>query len=219
MPSAAQKQRRRKLKQKKEQKKGRIRLWQDHQERCSAAVVRAGMLGGLHPEERSPSERDHVKNFIPLVCEAIEETAWDLPAHAPLDAEAVKAYMAAVIADADAPFTEDVQIEDIEKYAGFIGLATAAYNSPQGTNAATAPAAPLAPVAETAEELRRRAKYLTKKLNETSHLQSRVDAGLDPNEQQVGKLARRGELENELAAGKNVGKNLEEKIWVTSETH
>ena len=200
MPSAAQKQRRRKLKQKKEQKKGRIRLWQDHQERVRAAVIRAGMLGMLHPEEHSPSERNHVKNFIPLVCEAIEETAWDLPAHAPLDAEAVKAYMAAVIADADAPFTEDVQIEDIEKYAGFIGLATAAYNSPQGTNAATAPAAPLAPVAETAEELRRRAKGLTKKLKAVTDLQARVDAGLTPNDQQAEKLARRGDLEKELAA-------------------
>jgi hypothetical protein len=55
-------------------------------------------------------------------------------------------------------------------------------------------------VAETAEELRRRAKGLTKKLKAVTDLQARVDAGLDPNEQQVGKLARRGELENELAA-------------------
>ena len=101
------------------------------------------------------------------------------------------------------PFTGDMQIEDIEKYAGFISHATAVYNS-------LAPAAPLAAPprhrkrpragAETAEELRRRAKYLTKKLNETSHLQSRVDAGLDPCAQQVEKLARRGELEEELAA-------------------
>ena len=104
------------------------------------------------------------------------------------------------IDDDEAPFTGDVQIEDIEKYAGFITLATAAYNSPQGTNAAPAPAAPPAPVAETAEELRRRAKGLTKKLNAVTDLQARVDAGLDPNAQQVGKLARRGELENELAA-------------------
>ena len=55
-------------------------------------------------------------------------------------------------------------------------------------------------MAETAEELRRRARNLRKKLFLTAGLQSRVDAGLDPNEQQVGKLARRGELENELAA-------------------
>ena len=54
--------------------------------------------------------------------------------------------------------------------------------------------------APTPDELRRRAKYLTKKLNETSGLQSRVDAGLTPNDQQAEKLARRGELEKELAA-------------------
>ena len=119
----------------------------------------------LNPE-RSPSEQDHffTYHFSPLVCEAVQEAAWDLPANAPLDEEAVKEYMLDAIADDDAPFTGDVQIEDIEKYAGFITLATAAYNSPQGTNAAPAPAAPPAPVAETAEELRRRAKGLTKKL-------------------------------------------------------
>ena len=155
----------------------------------------------LHPE-RSPSEQDlfFTYHFSPLVCEAVQEAAWDLPANAPLDEEAVKDYMMDAIDEDDGPFTGDVQIEDIEKYAGFISLATAAYNSPQGTDTATAPAAPVAPVAETAEELRRRARNLTKKLAQTAGLQSRVDAGLDPNEQQVGKLARRGELENELAA-------------------
>ena len=74
-------------------------------------------------------------------------------------------------------------------------------------------AAPLAPVAETAEaaeapapaadagdELRRRAKGLTKKLKAVTDLQARVDAGLTPNDQQTEKLARRGELEKELAA-------------------
>ena len=82
-------------------------------------------------------------------------------------------------------------------------------------------AAPLAPVAETAEaaeapvaeaaeapapaadagdELRRRAKGLTKKLKAVTDLQARVAAGLEPNAQQVEKLARRGELEKELAA-------------------
>ena len=82
-------------------------------------------------------------------------------------------------------------------------------------------AAPLAPVAETAEaaeapvaeaaeapapaadagdELRRRAKGLTKKLKAVTDLQARVDAGLTPNDQQAEKLARRGELEKELAA-------------------
>ena len=55
-------------------------------------------------------------------------------------------------------------------------------------------------MAETAEELRRRAKGLTKKLKAVTDLQARVDAGLDPNAQQVEKLARRGELEKELAA-------------------
>ena len=97
-------------------------------------------------------------------------------------------------------FTGDVQIEDIEKYAGFITHATAVYNSFQGTNAATAPAASPAPVAETAEELRRRAKGLTKKLKAVSELEARVAAGLEPNAQQAEKLARRGELEKELAA-------------------
>ena len=79
-------------------------------------------------------------------------------------------------------------------------------------------AAPLAPVAETAEaaeapapaadagaadagdELRRRAKGLTKKLKAVSELEARVAAGLEPNAQQAEKLARRGELEKELAA-------------------
>ena len=74
-------------------------------------------------------------------------------------------------------------------------------------------AAPLAPVAETAEaaeapapaadagdELRRRAKGLTKKLKAVSELEARVTAGLEPNAQQAEKLARRGELEKELAA-------------------
>ena len=44
-------------------------------------------------------------------------------------------------------------------------------------------------MAETAEELRRRAKGLTKKLKAVTDLQARVDAGLDPNAQQVEKLA------------------------------
>ena len=51
-----------------------------------------------------------------------------------------------------------------------------------------------------AEELRRRAKGLTKKLKAVSELEARVAAGLEPNAQQVEKLARRGELEKELAA-------------------
>ena len=157
------------------------------------------MLGVLHPE-RSPSEQDHffTYHFSPLVCEAVQEAAWDLPANAPLDEEAVKEYMMDAIDDGT--FTGDVQIEDIEKYAGFITLATAAYNSPQGTNAAPAPAAPPAPAAETAEELQRRAKGLTKKLKAVSELEARVTAGLVPNAQQAEKLARRGELEKELAA-------------------
>ena len=155
----------------------------------------------FHPE-RPPSEQDlfFTYHFSPLVCEAVQEAAWDLPANAPLDEEAVKDYMMDAIDEDDGPFTGDVQIEDIEKYAGFISLATAAYNSPQGTNAAPAPAAPPAPVAETAEELRRRARNLTKKLAKTTGLQARVDAGLTPNDQQAEKLARRGELEKELAA-------------------
>ena len=74
-------------------------------------------------------------------------------------------------------------------------------------------AAPLAPVAETAEaaeapapaadagdDLRRRAKGLTKKLKAVTDLQAHVAAGLEPNAQQVEKLARRSELEKELAA-------------------
>ena len=73
-------------------------------------------------------------------------------------------------------------------------------------------AAPLAPVAETeaaeapapaadaGDELRRRAKGLTKKLKAVTDLQARVDAGLTPNDQQAEKLARRGDLEKELAA-------------------
>ena len=198
MPLAAQKQRRRKLKQKKETKKERIRLWQDHQERCSAAVVRAGMLGGLHPERCDEEQLFFTYHFTPLVCEAVQEAAWDLPANAPLDEEAVKEYMLDAIDDG--AFIGDVQIEDIERYAGFISLATAAYNSPQDTNTATAPAAPPAPAAETAEELQRRAKGLTKKLKAVTDLQARVDAGLTPNDQQTEKLARRGDLEKELAA-------------------
>ena len=46
----------------------------------------------------------------------------------------------------------------------------------------------------------RRAKGLTKKLKAVTDLQARVDAGLTPNDQQTEKLARRGDLEKELAA-------------------
>ena len=202
MPSAAQKQRRRKLKQKKEHKKEDRRWWRGQQERLAAAVVRASDEWGPHPDECSPSERAHFRHFIYLLYNAFEEIAWDLSTYEHLDEEEVKEELEVMIHEVTT-FTGDMQIEDIEKYAGFISHATAVYNS-------TAPAAPLAPVAETSEtaeapaptpdELRRRAKYLTKKLNETSHLQSRVDAGLDPNAQQLEKLARRGELEEELAA-------------------
>ena len=57
-----------------------------------------------------------------------------------------------------------------------------------------------APAADAGDELRRRAKGLTKKLKAVTDLQARVAAGLEPNAQQVEKLARRGELEKELAA-------------------
>ena len=57
-----------------------------------------------------------------------------------------------------------------------------------------------APAAAAGEELRRRAKGLTKKLKAVTDLQARVDAGLAPNDQQAEKLARRGDLEKELAA-------------------
>jgi hypothetical protein len=199
MPSAAQKQRRRKLKQKKEHKKEDRRWWRGQQERLAAAVVRASDEWGPHPDECSPSERAHFRQFIYLLYNAFEEIAWDLATHEPLDEEEVKEEMEVMIHEVTT-FTGDVQIEDIEKYEGFITHATAVYNSLQGTNAATAPAASPTPVAETAEELRRRAKGLTKKLNAVTDLQARVDAGLDPNAQQVEKLARRGELEEELSA-------------------
>ena len=57
-----------------------------------------------------------------------------------------------------------------------------------------------APAADAGDELRRRAKGLTKKLKAVTDLQARVDAGLTPNDQQTEKLARRGDLEKELAA-------------------
>ena len=57
-----------------------------------------------------------------------------------------------------------------------------------------------APAADAGDELRRRAKGLMKKLKAVTDLQARVDAGLTPNDQQAEKLARRGELEKELAA-------------------
>ena len=66
----------------------------------------------------------------------------------------------------------------------------------EATEAAEAPA----PAADAGDELRRRAKGLTKKLKAVTDLQARVAAGLEPNAQQVEKLARRGELEKELAA-------------------
>ena len=66
------------------------------------------------------------------------------------------------------------------------------------TETAEAPAP--APAADAGDELRRRAKGLTKKLKAVTDLQARVDAGLTPNDQQAEKLARRGELEKELAA-------------------
>ena len=56
-----------------------------------------------------------------------------------------------------------------------------------------------APAADAGDELRRRAKGLTKKLKAVSELETRVAAGLEPNAQQAEKLARRGELEKELA--------------------
>ena len=124
------------------------------------------------------SEGDRCHYFMSVLYGALDEAAYD---HVHLDEEAVKAYMEDAIRET--PLSRDELIEDFEQYAGCIGHATAAYNSFQGTNTATAPAAPPAPVAKTAEELRRRAKYLTKKLNETSGLQARVDAGLDPNAQ------------------------------------
>lgn len=117
-----------------------------------------------------------------------------------MDAEAVKAYMEAVIRET--PISQDVLITDLEQYAGCISHATVAYNSLAPAAPPPAPASPpLAPVAETAEELRRRARNLRKKLFLTAGLQSRVDAGLvHPCAQQLGKLACRGELEEELAA-------------------
>ena len=66
--------------------------------------------------------------------------------------------------------------------------------------AETAEALAPAPAADAGDELRRRAKGLTKKLKAVTDLQARVDAGLTPNEQQTEKLARRGDLEKELAA-------------------
>ena len=59
---------------------------------------------------------------------------------------------------------------------------------------------PRAFAADAGDELRRRAKGLTKKLKAVSELETRVAAGLEPNAQQAEKLARRGELEKELAA-------------------
>ena len=142
------------------------------------------------------SEGGRCHHFMSVLYVALNQAAY---VRVTLDEEAVKAYMEATTRET--PLTRDELIEDFEQYAGCISHATAAYNSFQGTNTATAPAAPPpAPVAKTAEELRRRAKYLTKKLNETSGLQARVDAGLTPNDQQAEKLARRGELEKELAA-------------------
>jgi hypothetical protein len=65
---------------------------------------------------------------------------------------------------------------------------------------APAPAPAPAPAADAGDELRRRAKGLTKKLKAVTDLQARVAAGLEPNAQQAEKLARRGELEKDLAA-------------------
>ena len=83
-------------------------------------------------------------------------------------------------------------------------LAPVAETVAETAEAAEAPAsaeAPApAPAADAGDELRRRAKGLTKKLKAVTDLQARVDAGLTPNDQQVEKLARRGDLEKELAA-------------------
>ena len=71
----------------------------------------------------------------------------------------------------------------------------------EAADAAEAPApAADAGAADAGDELRRRAKGLTKKLKAVSELETRVAAGLEPNAQQAEKLARRGELEKELAA-------------------
>ena len=188
MPSAAQKQRRRKLKQKKERVNSRDsredREWQANQERVRAAMIHAARWWG----NNESSDRDRFHQFISPLHVAFDSAACE---RGPLDEGTIKNYMMIAIRD---DIARDELIEDIEQYAGCISHATAAYNS-------TAPAAPSpAPVAKTAEELRRRAKYLTKKLNETSSLQSRVDAGHDPCAQEVEKLALRSERENELAA-------------------
>jgi hypothetical protein len=149
-------------------------------------------------ENNHTPDRDYYQ-FLTLLYNAIDSAACDLPAHAPLDAEAVKAYMEAVIRET--PISQDVLITDLEQYAGCISHATAAYNSTAPAAPPPAPASPPpAPVAETAEELRRRARNLTKKLAQTAGLQSRVDAGHDPCAQEVEKLALRSERENELAA-------------------
>ena len=81
-------------------------------------------------------------------------------------------------------------------------LAPVAETVAETAEAAEAPAsaeAPApAPAADAGDELRRRAKGLTKKLKAVTDLQARVDAGLTPNDQQAEKLARRGDLEKEL---------------------
>ena len=74
-----------------------------------------------------------------------------------------------------------------------------AAEAPEPAPAANAEAAE-APAADAGDELRRRAKGLTKKLKAVTDLQARVAAGLEPNAQQTEKLARRGDLEKELAA-------------------
>ena len=124
MPSAAQKQRRRKLKQKKENKKEDRKWWRGQQERLAAAVVRASDEWGPHPDECSPSERAHFRHFIYLLYNAFEEIAWDLSTYEHLDEEEVKEELEVMIHEVTT-FTGDMQIEDIEKYAGFISHATA----------------------------------------------------------------------------------------------
>ena len=173
-------------------------------ERIREALIRTTRWWGAELRRRVvEGENNHTPGrdfyqFLTLLYNAIDSAACDLPAHAPLDAEAVKAYMEAVIRET--PISQDVLITDLEQYAGCISHATAAYNSLAPAAPPPAPASPpLAPVAETAEELRRRAKGLTKKLKAVTDLQARVDAGLAPNDQQTEKLARRGELEKELA--------------------
>ena len=94
---------------------------------AALSVEVSGVVEGRGDE---PSDRDRFYQFISFLYNAFDSAAWDLPAHAPLDEETVKAYMEAAIREATLRegLSEAQEVIDyfFEQYAGCLSHATAA---------------------------------------------------------------------------------------------